>query len=429
MLLAFHLGRVYTLSLAEILAVLNRRGVAYSIRDLYTEILVLETKQDLDLESLQKRLGGVIKIMKVVDAVPRKKKTDYVSFSLRDYFSTSRLKEQYLGQRNGKLQFGVSLYPLSADLKLHGQNKRIGMEIKSTLTESGASCRLVLPERNSISLPSVSVTNNHLLEKGAEIDLLVSDKQILIAKTVTVQDFADYGRRDYQRPVRDMRMGMLPPKVAQMMINLAEYEPQERDTHAVMLDPFCGVGTLLQEAMLIGFKVVGSDISPKAVEGAEKNLNWFRIRYKLPPARYELFTSDAGKISEQFSEQKPIAVVTEGTLGPAYDEVPDQKQIDKNFKDISQIHTAAFKEIKKILEPGRTVVMALPAYKTKNSYITYPGIDKILALGYDIQAPIPEAIQKAYPFLKITPRNSIIYDRKDQVVVREIVIFKVKKKR
>src|SRR3989344_4049632 len=281
MILAFHLGRVYTLSFAEDLAVLTRHKVPYTIKEFYTEMLVIETSAELDLTSLQKRLGGVIKIIEILDAIPRKKKTDFVSFTVRPYFTLAFLHEKFLASYSGKVQFGVSLYPISYQTNLYGQNKRVGMEIKNTLTNAGVSCRLVLPEGASSSLPSVAVTNNHLLEKGVEIDLLVSDKEIYIGKTLSVQDFADYGRRDYQRPSRDARAGMLPPKVAQMMINVASFTPEEREKRAYILDPFCGTGTLLQEALLIGFKVLGSDISEAAVDATEKNLNWFRIRYTL----------------------------------------------------------------------------------------------------------------------------------------------------
>ena len=113
-------------------------------------------------------------------------------------------------------------------------------------------------------------------------------------------------------------------------------------------------------------------------------------------------------------------------MGPHYSETPDKAEMEKNFEDLSKIYISAFKEFKKILEKGRTVVSALPAYRLPKGYISFPHIDKILKLGYTIEDPIPIDLQKKYSFLKVTPRKSIIYDRKDQVVVREIMVFKVK---
>ena len=427
MLLAFHLGRVYTLSLAEIIAVFNQTGVKYNIRELFTEVLVLETSQDLDLPSLQKRLGGVVKIMEVVEIIERKKSSDYLSFTIKDFFTAELLKKHYLKDYAGKIQFGISIYPLTPKQnKFVGQNKRIGMLIKKMLQTAGLSCRLVLPEGRALALPSVAVTNNHVLEKGAEIVFIASEKKIYVGKTATVQDFADYGRRDYQRPARDARVGMLPPKVAQIMINLAQISSEAKKQGKAVLDPFCGVGTVLQEALLFGFKVIGSDISSKAIEDAEKNLNWFRIRYKLPPGRFQLIQSDVQELDKNLPNKNIAAVVSEGTLGPAYLEPPTEKEVEKNFRELSKLYLNAFKQIKKLLQPNDRVVFALPAYRRKNGYICFPVVDKILEIGYDIVAPLPEELLKKYEFLKVTSRKSIIYDRKDQIVVREIIIFKVK---
>ena len=36
---------------------------------------------------------------------------------------------------------------------------------------------------------------------------------------------------------------------------------------------------------------------------------------------------------------------------------------------------------------------------------------------------ISENLAKAMPFLKLTERGTAIYDRKDQIVAREIIVF------
>ena len=71
---AFVLGRVYTLSVAELVAVLekpdltlNLDGSPVKILEASEEILIIETVNPLPAEKLQKKLGGVIKILEVVD--------------------------------------------------------------------------------------------------------------------------------------------------------------------------------------------------------------------------------------------------------------------------------------------------------------------------------------------------------------------------
>lgn len=422
---AFNLGRVFTLSLAELFAVFENMGLSFRLVDLYREILIIETEDRLDLPKLQKRLGGTIKTMEVLDSLGRKKQFG-PSLVFKDYFDSKLLKEKFLATTAGKIQIGISLYPMAKALPLRDETKRIGLRIKELLAGAGFSVRIVLPQREAISLPSVVVTNEHLLEKGAEIDFLVGAERIYLAKTITVQDFEDYGRRDYQRPARDNQVGMLPPKVAQIMINLARVPSSAiGNLKIAILDPFVGSGTIIQEANIMGYKGIGSDISEKAIENAERNLLWIKNRYKLPQGRYELFVSDVKALEENLPKLGYEAIVTEGTLGPAFSEPPNDSQIKKNFDELKKIYLSAFQEFPKIIASDKFIVIAFPAYHLERTYRYLEIIDKIQKLGYDIVDSLPEILKERFDFLQITPRKSIIYDRKDQFVSREIFIFKL----
>ncbi|MDR3642223.1 MAG: DNA methyltransferase [Candidatus Doudnabacteria bacterium] len=444
---AFVLGRVYTLSVAELAAVLERpdtslglAGGPVKILEASEEILIIETEKPLNAERLQKKLGGVIKILEVVDVV-KKREQDSLNFSLKHFFKPSVLKKQFFKDYKGKSQFGVSVYILDGDLlkrpqpqqprqgqkpmgdfgNIFSEPKRLGMMIKNALTETGLSCRLVLPEFNSLSLASVVVTKNLLLQKGAEICILAAKDKVFVSKTLTVQDFEDYGRRDYQRPARDEKQGMIPPKVAQIMINLSGCKSGE-----TILDPFCGIGTLVQEGLLLGFRMIGSDINKIAIKGSEQNLEWFRNRYKIAPGKYGVEVSDACKVSDLIEKSKSeiSGIVTEGTLGPIYSQYPRPEEIVKNFKDLTALYTKSFKEFSKFLPKQAKIIMCLPAYKQgRYDYQMFPGLDFAAELGYNLVDIIFPTLAKNLKFLKLTSRNTAIYDRKDQIVAREIVVF------
>lgn len=438
---AFVLGRVHTLSIAELYAVLEKPDVSLgttgepiSILSASPEAVIIETTAPLHTEKLQKHLGGVIKILQVVDVI-KKREQDSINFALKHYFKPSVLKKNFFKEYKGKMQFGVSIYLLDMDLAkpqapnpkdkdrapqtVFGEPKRIGMMIKTSITESGQSIRLVLPEFNSLALASVVVTKNLLLSKGAEICLLVSKTEIYTAKTIVVQDFEDYGRRDYQRPIRDEKQGMIPPKVAQIMLNLANCK--HNDT---ILDPFCGIGTMLQEGLLLGYKMLGSDINKIAIKGSETNLEWFRNRYKIAPGKYHLEVSDATTVGKLASTQNIQAIVTEGTLGPIYSEYPKPSEISQNFKDLEELYKNSLTEFSTFLPSKSRVVISIPAYrKHRDQYEFFPNLDFISPLGYTIVDIIPQAYARKFKFLKLTGRGSAIYDRKDQIVAREIFIF------
>ncbi len=89
-----------------------------------------------------------------------------------------------------------------------------------------------------------------------------------MARTIWVQDIDAYTRRDMSRE-RSMKVGMMPPKLAQIMINLAT----KGNKTLSIWDPFCGLGTTLIEADHMGYeKLKGSDISPDMVSATTTNL-------------------------------------------------------------------------------------------------------------------------------------------------------------
>jgi tRNA (guanine10-N2)-dimethyltransferase len=59
----------------------------------------------------------------------------------------------------------------------------------------------------------------------------------------------------------------MPPKLSRCMVNLAQ--PRSGD---VVLDPFCGTGSFLLEASLIGCRVLGFDVLRSMVRGSLRNL-------------------------------------------------------------------------------------------------------------------------------------------------------------
>lgn len=65
----------------------------------------------------------------------------------------------------------------------------------------------------------------------------------------------------------------LTAKMARCMVNLAGAKRGE-----LLLDPFCGTGSILIEAGLIGCRVMGSDIKRYMVEGSIRNLTSYGLR-------------------------------------------------------------------------------------------------------------------------------------------------------
>jgi tRNA G10 N-methylase Trm11 len=196
----------------------------------------------------------------------------------------------------GKIHFGLSLY--SGPPQNHSSVGAIhefslqawGKKIKKILKDQNRSVRYV--ENREPILSSVTVEKNGLTKRGREFLIQVAtygsegplaptDRCFSLAKTTAVQPFEEWGKRDFGRPGRDDKSGMLPPKLATMMINLlgrgvgAIHELPLENAPGVLLDPFCGSGTILTEAHRLGYtNLIGTDISEKAVEDTKKNVEW-----------------------------------------------------------------------------------------------------------------------------------------------------------
>ena len=61
-------------------------------------------------------------------------------------------------------------------------------------------------------------------------------------------------------------------KLARCMVNLAQAR-----TGDLVLDPFCGTGTTVMEAALIGCRPIGADVQRRMISGAERNLRHFGL--------------------------------------------------------------------------------------------------------------------------------------------------------
>ena len=78
-------------------------------------------------------------------------------------------------------------------------------------------------------------------------------------------------RRPRKRPF--FHPSAMPPKLARCMVNLAQPKAGE-----LVLDPFCGTGSMLIEAGLIGCRVVGFDAQKRMIRGSLRNLTFYGVQ-------------------------------------------------------------------------------------------------------------------------------------------------------
>lgn len=387
----FILGNNPGLSLAELSAVLPCQDG----RLVNNELFIWETDNEIAPEKLIKNLGGVIKIGVFTKVIINNNDLMEAMFAICNNVSKNIA---------GKLNFGLSNYG-QQNLNL----EPLGLTLKKRLKESDISSRLVTSRAKNLS--SVVVEQNKLISKGVEIVLASDGGKTLVGRTLAVQDFKNLSKRDFGRPARDDRSGMLPPKVAQIMINLAEI----KNENGLILDPFCGSGTVLQEAMMMGFtKLAGTDLSSKAIADTKENLTWLKEKFNLEGVKTDVFLKNAVKLSESFKPESVEAIVCEPYLGPQRG-WNDMKLVKA---ELEALYTEALREFSKILKPHGRAVMIWPMF-FGNKQIN-PDYYK-----FKIVSILPEEWKK-WLGVKVTNRNTIIYGRAGQKVFREIVVLEKK---
>lgn len=366
---AFILGNTPKLSVAEIISSVKNS----TIKKQTEQVAIVETAVELDCQKLIIKLGGTVKIAALTPSLP-------LATSIKD---------------NAKYKFGFSFHSLDPSIKpsylfnLKQTYRKKGLEFKKKLRQEGKRAELI--ESKDIALSSVIISK----EKCLDILILVDqDKKETYAKTLAVQPFREFSHRDYDRPNKDMRSGMLPPKVARMMVNIAA-----GDSADALLDPFCGSGTILQEAILLGYKkVYGTDISQRAITDTQANLEYLHLN------NFELYKLDACHLTSRFKINSIKTVVAEVFLGPP--NFPES-EIDKIVCQLTALYEKTFKEIKRILKPEAKLVIAFPAWRLKNKIIHLPIKKVLLKLGYNIK------------------NQPILYGRPDARVLREIYILDI----
>ncbi|MGQ9545070.1 MAG: DNA methyltransferase [Candidatus Bathycorpusculaceae bacterium] len=101
---------------------------------------------------------------------------------------------------------------------------------------------------------------------------ILTDKKFLFGiKMAEIPTKPFMERRPKKKPF--FHPSAMPSKLARCMVNLAKPKTGE-----LVFDPFCGTGSMLIEAALIGCRVLGSDIQRHMIRGTRKNMTYFNIK-------------------------------------------------------------------------------------------------------------------------------------------------------
>lgn len=355
----FFLGQTSDLCYAELECVLARLAQAQPER-LTEHLAQASLDTTVSLPELQLELGGTIKTARVWETLPldtsvedlTQRVTDHLALSERHRFAIAETGRDHLPE--------IDVYEIKARLQKAGV--RTSFQESSRHGVNGATWKF---------------------RKVAEVHVVQLADRVLLADTQSVQDVDTWSERDMDKPVRDRKRGMLQPKVARMMVNLAL--GQQTAPQAVVLDPFCGTGTTLLEAADAGVRhVIGSDNDHQAILATRQNLDWWKATSEQEFTD-DLMVKNSENLQPTDFTQAPTCIATEPYLGRL---TPKRDQLDGIIRGLEKLYRGMFRAYGRILQPGNRVVTILPAWpinEHKERTVSRT-IDELPQLGFRVVA-------------------------------------------
>ncbi len=369
------------------------------------------------------RLGGSIKFCKVLA------KLDYAGWDKIEDYLINQSPLHATAMPEGKMYLGVSAYNFDINPKTVFKT---AVKIKQAIrAKTGRGVRVI--PNVSLDLSSAQVIHNRLtLTNGWELVIFKDKQSTIIAQTVKVQNITAYARRDQARPFRDSKIGMLPPKLAQIIINLAsgplppeaalsvcdippdQSIPKNYFVGSLLLDPFCGSGVIIQEAMIMGYNCLGSDINPRMIDYTKRNIDWLRNQPKspLPPAAtLQLEVADA---TNHNWEGRLSMIASETYLGRPLSKAPVQSSdIRQQIEECNRIVKQFLENLAPQINSKTRLCIGVPSWQLADgSFYHLPVLDSLETIGYN-----------RLSFQHSGADDQLIYFRKNQIVARELLVL------
>ena len=423
-------GKNWRLSLAELVAFLEIKNQKVEINYFSKEFFIFKLENKI-APSIINALGGVIKIGEVETSF----RTDYLKEAILDKDKISKNKIRNIISEKTKIVnnllssekkpfFGVSIYCSEKKLrKMSTRTQRFfGKIIKEELLEQGKKSRFMgfSKNRKNPQLSHVEVIKKRLIEFNAELIISIDENQTWLSTTRAVHNPFEFQKRDIEKPIQ-RKIFAMPPRIARILINLALC-----DRKNILLDPFCGVGSILLEGVLNGSKVIGIDINPWCIRASEKNLEWVINNYQIREPDFRVMQGDVRNLSENIRYKEIDCIVTEPDLGPALKQVPTNAYAQKIINKLDGIYSAFLIESYKILKKNGRCVFVSPYLRTRSGNFLKMNIEeKAGKAGFKRIFPFKKDFfrKSAIKTMKIWEDKSLVDISKRHKTGREIHIF------
>lgn len=346
----FILGRNIELSLAEIRSYFERTGNKILNLETNLNCALVELKQEVESRAID-NFGGVISFGEVL-----------AEGSIAEIKAKLENIMLYMGEKN-KINYLVWDYS-SEDIEEYLKYRFKTERLKATLKHLAANMELQSGKKVDVST-SKNIDEEFILFEG--------QGKNYFGKITQKSNYEEIEKRDMEKPIIRASLS-ISPRLAKIMINLSEIKRREK-----ILDAFCGVGVILQEALLQGIQAVGIDKDGLAINGARENMAWF----KFDPKDYTLINNDSSNATIGDVD----AMASEPDLGMVLKKVPTTNKAKETLRQFENLMINVINNLKRKIR-GR-IVFSSPLIRTINER-KFCDIDKILErTGYKLVEGFP----------------------------------------
>lgn len=236
-------------------------------------------------------------------------------------------------------------------------SKELGLNIKRTCNIK----RYKLVEKNK--------TDKEIKEFGTEI---IELKNSRIGIVEHYQNIKLYEAIDFEKPISGMKIGMMPSKLTQILINLADHSKGDEKKSQTIYDPFCGFATTIMIANAMWYNAIGSDIN---ITSAKTNIRWWKTSQYFTPNPIVTFKHDVKEEVKKDFLKQTTHIVTEWRLGPVQKRELKEEQIHKTYQEINLL----YKWVRKICNSNikkRSGAICVPYYSELYDQVINTFIDE-----------------------------------------------------
>jgi len=426
---SFVSGKNWKLSLAELTSFLEARNATFEVSEFSRTFFTVKIKNTLSASVIDD-LGGILKISYVVAFLPTKQiiaafinGDKQTKKDILESLPLEAIANKMPSVSSGKAVFGVSVYWAEPPFKSAAKaiQRFLGSRLKDELKLQGKKTRFMgFPrDREHPQLTGVEVLKQGLVENNSEVLLCIGKQQTSIGSTMAVHNPFEFQKRDLDKPVQ-RKIFAISPRVAKIMVNLSHCTPGK-----VFLDPFCGVGTILQEALLAKAKVIGVDINRWCVDAAQRNIEWLKHEYLLEDTDYAVLQGDSRRLTSKIRDEIDC-IATEPDLGPALLQIPTVPYATKIVDNLKPLYNDFLREAHEILKDDGFLVIVAPYIKTRSGKGVTINLQEIaLELGFKRAKPFQKITfaEDSGAALSLREMSSFIDVDEQHIIGREIVVF------